>query len=255
MLFVHGFPEFWFSWRHQLKFFAKDYWVVAVDLRGYGDSDKPSNTSAYAIDILQRDIYEFIQALKRDKCILVGHDWGGGVCWVVAAKYPELIEKLIILNCPHPSAMITKLQSSVKQFLKSWYMFAFQVPFFPEKYFQTDDLEILRDMYENRISDEDLEALKYVWSKKGAFTPPLNYYRCALSPHSLLHPVKLPKITCPTIIIWGENDLALEKDLPELCRPYVENISIKYIPDANHFVQQDRPDEVNQYMKTFLDKE
>lgn len=97
--------------------------VVALDLRGYGDSDRPGRVSDYKMELLVQDIYTFVKALKRDKCILVGHDWGGAISWVVASTCPDLVEKLVILNAPHPSAMALKLKSSLQQFFKSWYIF------------------------------------------------------------------------------------------------------------------------------------
>jgi len=252
LLFVHGFPEFWFSWRSQLKYFAKDYWVVALDMRGYGDSDKPRKVSAYKMETLKKDIVDFVKALNRNSFILCGHDWGGAIAWGVAASYPEMVSKLIILNAPHPNAFKRKIETSVKQFLKSWYIFAFQMPYLPELYFKTEDLEVFRDMFENKISEEELEGYKNNWSRKGAFTPPIDYYRNVLKARDLLKPEKLPKITSPVQIIWGENDLALERDLAEMCRPFVESLKIHYIPNANHFVQQDKPDEVNRVIEEFL---
>ena len=122
MLFVHGFPEFWFSWKKQLKHFSKDYWVVAFDLRGYGDSEKPKGASNYKIDYLVSDVVGLVKALGKERCILVGHDWGGVICWNVAAlsSSSSVVEKLVIMNAPHPGAFQDKLRSSWKQFLKSW---------------------------------------------------------------------------------------------------------------------------------------
>jgi len=259
MLFVHGFPEFWFSWRHQLKYFAETHWVVAMDLRGYGDSDKPTKVSEYKFELLEKDIYDFVVALGREKCTLVGHDWGGGICWGVASTYPEIVEKLIILNCPHPSAFAKKLQSSLSQFFKSWYIFLFQLPYLPEMFFHNEDLNCFRRMFQNAdkkcsVNDEDLEGFKYTFSKKGAWTPPINYYRNSFTAKGLLNPPKMDKIKAPTLIIWGENDLALEKDLPQLSGEFVDNLQIKYVEKANHFVQQDKPDEVNKLIEAFVTK-
>lgn len=122
MLFVHGYPEFWFSWRDQLKHFAKNYWVVAFDLRGYGDSEKPSGVSNYSVEHLVGDVVGLVKALGKERCILVGHDWGGVICWYTAARSAStsIVEKLIIMNAPHPAAYQKKIRSSVKQFLKSW---------------------------------------------------------------------------------------------------------------------------------------
>jgi pimeloyl-ACP methyl ester carboxylesterase len=167
MIFLHGFPEFWYSWRKQLTVFSKTHWVVAVDMRGYGDSDKPSGVSSYTTEILSKDVHDMVRALGRDNCILVAHDWGGVVAWHVAMYYPEIVQKLVILNGPHPTAFTKLLRSSIRQMLKSWYVYVFQVPYLPELFFMVDDLEILRESFEGRISEEELEAYKYNWSKQG----------------------------------------------------------------------------------------
>jgi len=255
MLFVHGFPEFWFSWRHQLKHFASDYWVVAMDLRGYGDSDKPSKTSQYNARFIENDIVQLIKALRKDKCILVGHDWGGVLCWAVARKFPDLVEKLVILNAPHPLAYRKKLETSVKQFLKSWYIFAFQMPYLPELYCQADDIEFLRELFGPKVNEEELEAYKFHWGQPGAFTPPINYYRNAFSLESFKESNKAKdKVIKPTLIIWGKNDIALSSDLPELTKPFVNDLKIVYIENGNHFIQQDQPKKVNEIMEDFLTK-
>jgi pimeloyl-ACP methyl ester carboxylesterase len=141
--------------------------VVALDLRGYGDSDKPQKISDYRMELLVKDVKEFVKALKRDSCILVGHDFGGAIAWVVAATCPSIVEKLVILNIPHPEAMKKKLQTSLRQFLKSWYIFFFQLPFFPELCYRTNDLLIFNRFFGDSITEEELEAYKYNWSKKG----------------------------------------------------------------------------------------
>jgi len=167
MLFVHGFPDFWFGWRKQLPVFAKTHWVVAIDMRGYNDSSKPAWQSSYTIETLAKDIHDFVHALGRDSCILVGHDWGGFVSWQTATAYPELVDKLIILNAPHPGAFSRKLRSSIRQFIKSWYIFVFQIPYLPEMTIMNDDLEFLRELFEETVCEEELEGYKYAWSRKG----------------------------------------------------------------------------------------
>jgi pimeloyl-ACP methyl ester carboxylesterase len=259
ILLCHGFPEFWFSWRHQLKYFAKTHWVVAIDMRGYGDSEKPKKISDYDLPILEKDIVEVVRALGKEKCVLVGHDWGGAVSWNVAANNPQVVDKLVILNAPHPHAFQKKVKSSLGQFFKSWYVFLFQLPILPELTIHVQDLDIFRQMFLNAngqccVSDEDLEAFKYTFSKKGAWTPPLNYYRNVLSAKRIVDPnfLSIPKIKCPTLIIWGENDIALSKDLPELTREFVDDIRIEYLARGTHFIQNDMPDEVNKSIQKFV---
>jgi len=263
MLFVHGFPEFWYSWRHQIKEFKKTHWVVAIDMRGYGDSDKPAAKSAYAISHLVNDIREVINGLGRDKCILVAHDWGGGVAWRFTIDYPEYVDKLVMMNCPHPTAFSIHLRSSFRQFLMSWYMFAVQIPYYPEKFLRMRDIGLFDKMFRDQIpsaeafSDEDLEAYKYIYSRPGAFTPPLNYYRniffstpALVTPFS--KPAKEKRIEVPVLIIWGEKDIALHPKMADMSAKYVDNCTVKIIPNASHWIQQDQFHLVNEYMSDFL---
>ena len=139
MLFLHGFPECWYSWRHQLGEFGQDYKAVAVDLRGYNQSDKPKEQSAYALSELIEDVRGAIRALGYDKCILVGHDWGGAIAWSFAYAYPGMLERLIVLNLPHPAKFAAGLRSP-QQLLRSWYIALFQLPKVPELLLKSNDL-------------------------------------------------------------------------------------------------------------------
>lgn len=258
MLFVHGFPEFWFSWRHQMKHFASTHWVVAIDMRGYGDSDKPGKRSDYKIEKLVQDVVDVVHGLNRDSCILVCHDWGGVVGWGVTAHFPKVVSKLIVMNCPHPATFGKKLTSSVGQFLKSWYIFLFQVPWIAEWVISVNDLGMFNRIFidgnkKQNVTPDELEAFKYTFSGRGAFTPPINYYRQNI-PLFLANDesAPFPLIQTPTLFIWGENDHALSRDFPELAKPFVPNLTIKYIPKGDHFIQQDKPAEVNAIMREFL---
>ncbi|XP_056022613.1 epoxide hydrolase 4-like [Ostrea edulis] len=258
MLLVHGFPEFWYSWRHQLKEFSKEYRVVAIDQRGYGDSDKPSGIYNYTREKLSQDIKQLIPALGYRNCILVGHDWGGAVVFYFANKYPEMVEKLIVMNAPHGAVMVKELQTSLKQFLMSWYMFFFQMPFLPEFMLEHDGCSTLnmmfRDADKKRIKNttqEDIEAYKYTFSKKGnGFNGPLNYYRAAL--RSPIDKKVFNPIEVPTLIVWGVKDLALNRKLPELSRKYIKDCTIKYVDDASHWVQLDGCEEANKAVWDFI---
>ncbi|KAE8737088.1 Epoxide hydrolase 4-like [Frankliniella occidentalis] len=185
MLFLHGFPEFWYSWKHQLQEFAKDYWVVAVDMRGYGDSDKPSGTSSYRADILVDDVRELLDAFERPRASLVGHGWGAAVAWMFLERYPERVERLASIGAPHPYVFQRALALNRKQLKRSWYFFLFQVPWVPELVLRCDDLACLSAAlrrgrrHSPTVTDQDLEAYKYTFGKSGALTGPLNYYRAA----------------------------------------------------------------------------
>ncbi|MEB3281872.1 MAG: alpha/beta hydrolase [Lyngbya sp.] len=254
MLMLHGFPEFWYSWRHQIPEFAQDYKVVALDLRGYNDSDKPKDLSAYNMREFIQDIRGVITGLGYDNCILVGHDWGGAIAWNFAYAYPEMVEKLIVMNIPHPAKFADGLWT-IDQLQKSWYVFFFQLPVLPELMFQADDYRAISSSFINMAVDKsaftttDLEAYKDAAAKRGALTAMINYYR------NFFNPQDRPEwglLTVPTLMIWGENDAALGKELTYGTEEYVQHLKVRYIPNCSHWVQQEKPDLVNQYMREFL---
>ena len=255
MLMLHGFPEFWYSWRHQIPEFAKDFKVVALDLRGYNDSDKPANQSAYVMAEFIRDIEGVIKGLGYDKCVLVGHDWGGAIAWNFAYAHPEMVERLIVLNLPHPAKFAEGIRTP-QQLMRSSYMFLFQLPLLPELLIQSADYQAietaLKGMAVNKsaITREDLEAYKDAAAKRGAMTAMLNYYRNIFQQRMVNGDWSILEV--PTLMIWGEKDTALGKELTYGTEAYVRNFQIKYIADASHWVQQEQPQLVNQYMREFL---
>lgn len=258
MLMLHGFPEFWYSWRHQIPEFAKDYKVVAVDLRGYNDSDKPKEQSAYTMAEFIKDVKGIITGLGYETCVLAGHDWGGAIAWSFAYAYPEMVEKLIVLNIPHPAKFAEGLFTP-QQLLKSSYVFFFQLPVLPELQLQWNDYQpiatALTGMAVNKstFSPEDIEAYKNSAAKRGALTAMLNYYRNAFQ--GFLSPQKWGVLDVPTLMIWGEKDTALGKELTYGTEAYVRNFQIHYIPNCSHWVQQEQPQLVNQYMREFLSQD
>lgn len=258
MLMLHGFPEFWYSWRHQIPEFAKDYKVVALDLRGYNDSDKPPQTSAYKMSEFIKDVEGVIKGLGYEKCVLVGHDWGGAIAWHFAYAYPEMVEKLIVLNIPHPGKFAEGL-NTIEQLFKSWYIFFFQLPALPEWLLQLNDYEAIASGFLNSaveksaFSDADLEAYKDAFAKRGALTSGINYYRNIFP--SIFEEKNWGKLQVPTLTIWGENDNFLGKELTYHTEDYVEDFQIWYIPNCGHWVQQEKPDLVNQYMREFLERD
>ncbi|MFP4120425.1 alpha/beta fold hydrolase [Coleofasciculus sp.] len=259
MLMLHGFPEFWYSWRHQIPEFASDYKVVALDLRGYNDSEKPKDVSAYQISELVNDIKGVIQGLGDESCILVGHDWGGMIAWYVAYTYPELVDKLIVMNIPHPAKFAEALWSNPQQLLRSWYIFFFQLPLLPELLFQWDDYRLIASSFidmaidKGAFSEADLNAYKDAAAKRGAITAMLNYYRNVFP--GLLNQRQWDILQIPTLMIWGENDTALGKELTYNTKDYVPDLQIRYIPNCSHWVQQEQCQLVNQYMREFLAKD
>jgi pimeloyl-ACP methyl ester carboxylesterase len=255
LLFLHGFPEFWYSWRKQIPEFAQDYKVVALDLRGYNDSDKPANQSAYVMAEFINDVKGVITGLGYDRCVLVGHDWGGAIAWSFAYAHPAIVEKLIILNMPHPAKFAQGLLTP-QQLLRSSYIFFFQLPLLPEIVFQLDDFKLLEQMFcgmavnKNAFSSADIEAYKNAFAKRGTLTAALNYYRNLFQPG--LGARSWGVLEIPTLMIWGEDDRPLGKELTYGTEQYVRDFQIKYIPNCSHWVQQEYPGLVNQYIREFL---
>jgi epoxide hydrolase 4 len=256
MLMLHGFPEFWYSWRHQIKEFSEDYKVVALDLRGYNDSDKPAEPSAYVMSELLADVKGAIEALGYGTCILVAHDWGGAIAWQFAYAYPEMVSKLIVMNLPHPAKFSEGLRTP-QQLLKSWYIFFFQIPFLPEWCFAFNDYGAIASAFTSWAIDKsaftkaDIEAYKDAAAKRGALTGMINYYRNILQT-GVMNARNWEAIEIPTLMIWGENDAALGKELTYGTDAYVKDLTLKYIPNCSHWVQQEKPKLVNKYMREFL---
>ncbi len=254
MLMLHGFPEFWYSWRHQIPEFAKDYKVVALDLRGYNESDKPQQQSAYVMSELVKDVKGVIQGLGYDRCVLVGHDWGGAIAWNFAYAHPEMVERLIILNLPHPAKFAEGLRTP-QQLLRSSYAFFFQLPVLPELLIQSLDYRAIESVFKgmavnkSAITQADIEAYKDAASRRGALTAMLNYYRNAFTN---VMSTDWSVLQVPTLMIWGEEDTALGKELTYGTEKYVRDFQIRYIPKCSHWVQQEQPALVNQYIREFL---
>jgi pimeloyl-ACP methyl ester carboxylesterase len=254
MLMLHGFPEFWYSWRHQIPEFAKDYKVVALDLRGYNESDKPQQQSAYVMSEFVKDVEGIIRGLGYDRCVLVGHDWGGIIAWNFAYAYPEMLERLIVMNIPHPAKFAEGLRTP-QQLLRSSYAFFFQLPVLPELLIQSLDYRAIESAFKGMATNKstftqaDIEAYKDAASRRGALTAMLNYYRNAFSNVIL---TDWSVLQVPTLMIWGEEDTALGKELSYGTEKYVRDFQIRYIPNCSHWVQQEQPALVNQYMREFL---
>ena len=257
MLMLHGFPEFWYSWRHQIPEFARDYKVVALDLRGYNESDKPKQPEAYRMEELLKDVEGVIRGLGYESCILVGHDWGGAIAWSFAYAYPDLVDRLIVMNLPHPAKFMEGLKTP-QQLLKSWYIFLFQFPWLPELLLQWNDYQAIESLFARSTIDQtafsptDLEAYKDAAAKRGALTAMLNYYRNVFPSLFKEKQQEWSVLNIPTLMIWGEEDIALGKELTYGTEKLVNSLQIKYIPNCSHWVQQEQPQLVNQYMREFL---
>ena len=264
MLMLHGFPEFWYSWRYQIKEFNTDYRVVAVDLRGYGESDKPLNIDTYTIQQVTSDIIELISIVcKGKKCTLVAHDWGGIFAWRVVYQRPDLIDKYIVMCCPHAKRYIELASQDNTTLFRQWYVFLFQIPVLPVLIMKLDNYSWLWGVFKSRksgltnserMSEEDLLAFLYTFSQENALKCPLYYYRQMFSKNPTPREAKPHgnnKITVPTLLMMGVHDAFLTLGLGEGHEKYVENIRVKNI-NGSHWIQQDCPEEVNREMRDFL---
>jgi pimeloyl-ACP methyl ester carboxylesterase len=261
LLLLHGFPDFWYVWRFQIPELANHFRVVAPDLRGCNETDKPEGVDEYRLNLLAGDILGLIRALGERRAIIVGHDWGGVVAWSLAAFNPEDTENLVILNAPHPNAYTTRTKSLLRQLQKSWYVFFFQTADIPEEALSRNDYLFLKSMLrlsfvkKDVLTDEDLKVHAEAWSKPGALTAAINYYRANMNPATLFseRTIAFPKIKSPTLVIWGEKDAALSKDLIADTDEFVDApYSIKYLPNCGHWVQLEEPKLVNKYILEFL---
>ena len=256
VILLHGFPEFWYGWRRQIEPLARaGYRVWAPDQRGYNLSDKPQGLAAYDIAELARDVIGLIDASGRQKCFLAGHDWGAAVAWTVAQSYPERIEKLAILNVPHPAVMFRTLRSSPAQLRKSWYMFFFQIPLLPEAMLRTNDwagaVEMLRrSSLPGSFTEQDFEQYRQAWWRKGAFTSMLNWYRAIIQ-----HPPAMPadpRLRLPTLVLWGKRDIALSHEMAQLSIDLCEDGQLIFFENATHWVQHDEAEAVTAYLIGFF---
>lgn len=243
----HGFPESWWSWRHQMTALAAaGAWVVAPDQRGYHESDKPPDVGAYEVERLVGDVAGVIRGLGRERAIVVGHDWGGIVAWVLAETHPAMVERLAILNCPHPLTMRRGFRRP-SQLRKSWYMFFFQLPFgIPERAIARDDFAYLRRiLLADGLTPEDVVTHMHALGAPGALTAALHWYRAAIR-RVVTGRTPAPRpISCPTLVIWGDRDRYLGRELSVPPAAFVAAARIVHIPDASHWVQQVAADRVS----------
>lgn len=253
---LHGFPECWVAWRHQIPVLARaGYRVAAPDLRGYNLSDKPRGVRHYKIDRLVDDILALIRGLGRESATLVAHDWGGLVAWRLAMDHAQLVDKLVILNAPHPVAMGRALRRDWSQRRRSWYILLFQVPWLPEALLSLSPLGTARFVFQRTavrreaFSEADLEILAASLAQPGAMRCMIDYYRAAFRfpPARRAGPVR-----APTLVLWAEDDFALGKELTYGLERGVLDLTVQYIPNCGHWVQNEAPLEVNERLMAFL---
>jgi epoxide hydrolase 4 len=255
VLLLHGFPEFWYSWRRQLPALASaGYQAIAPDLRGYNESDRPPGVANYRAKLLIEDLANLIRSLPEGRAIVVGHDWGGILAWRLAALHPELVRKLVILNAPHPARYRTSLLTNPMQWLRSSYVGVFQLPYVAEYLIAAGDFRVVERAFRTQpkhkeaFSDEDIA--RYKEALRRGLSEPLHYYRAALRyGRDLFSPPH--KIVAPTLVIWGENDPFLSTQLTHGLDHYVPDLRVVRLPGISHWVQNDAADEVNRLLIDF----
>jgi epoxide hydrolase 4 len=259
ILFLHGFPEFWYAWKDLLPEFAKDHHAVAVDMRGYNLSSMPEAVDAYQVPILVEDVRALAEKLGGKKFVLVGHDWGGVVAWQFAAAHPEMLEKLVIINAPHPAVFARELANNPDQQKASAYFNLFTSPVAEATLSQNDFALVQQSVLGTWANDEDRQKYLEFWRR--GLTGGLNYYRAA----NLKSPVggekadasrisipKNPVITVPTLVIWGLKDTALLQGNLDGLDQYVKVLKIERVPEGSHWVVHQQPATVIHAMRQFL---
>ncbi|MEE8580034.1 MAG: alpha/beta hydrolase [Myxococcota bacterium] len=257
---LHGFPECWYSWRYQMPLLAEHgYQVWAPDLRGYGESDRPLGLADYGIEVLIEDVAGLIEAAGARSTVLLGHDWGGIIAWFVAMRMPELIDRLVIMNVPHPGNFARGLRSP-RQLAKSWYALFFQLPRLPERLLGADGGRRIGKVFERtavnkaRFGPDVQRVYSQNAARPGALTAMVNYYRAMGRGGGGRRQRRLgyPLIEVPTLMLWGEQDVALTVDLTHDTDRFVRDFTLRYLPSASHWVQQDDPDWVNEILAAWL---
>ena len=260
---LHGFPENWWSWRYQIPALVEGgYRVVAPDLRGYNDTDAKG---PYDIDTLRDDVLALLDHLGAEKAIVVAHDWGGAVAWHLASTRQARCAKLVVMNCPHPVLMRKALFSKWSQIKRSWYFFAFQLPLLPELALMANEgrgaARMLGAMAidKTNFGDRELEPFAHAVLKPGRASAMVGWYRAMVRAgvSAGIRPPKefsrYDKITVPTLLLWAMDDSALGyEDLVPGTERFVPDIEVQTIASCGHFVQQERPREVNRRMVEFL---
>lgn len=248
---LHGFPDFWYSWRRQIPLLARaGFRVLAPDLRGYNLSDRPAGLDAYRVPVLVEDVAGLIRAAGVERAVVVGHDWGGGLAWHLAMSRPECVERLVILNSPHPALFQRELHTFA-QLLKSWYVFFFRLPLVPELFCRWHRFAPLAGVLEG-VGKEDRALYRRAWERPGALTAALNWYRAMIRDWRRGTLLPVTPVNLPTLVLWGERDRHLGTRLLDGLEEWVPALRVRRFPRAGHWVHIDAIDEVNAELERFL---
>lgn len=256
-LFLHGFPELNYSWRHQIPVLADlGYRVWAPNLRGYGASSCPQGVDAYRLPHLLADVAALIDASGASKVTLIAHDWGGVLAWFFAIRKVRPIERLVVMNLPHPACMVEALRHWPQR-RRSWYMLFFQLPGLPEWSLLKDRARGIRNAFrgmaidKTRFPDHVLDVYARAAQRPGAMTAMLNWYRAAFRHRGDLD-YGTGLVDVPTLQIWGEEDTALGLEALDGTDRFVADLTVRRLPMVSHWVQQEAPEEVNAYLREWL---
>ncbi len=259
VILLHGFPEHWYSWRHQIRALSEaGLCAIAPDLRGFGKTDKPDD--GYDTNTLVKDISGLADGLGLKQFSVVGHDWGGPIAWLCAMHVPG-VERLAVANGPHPGIYAQNLVTTT-QFFRSWYIYLFQIPGVAERLLRRDNYRFIRAMFKDgqrrapeSITDDDIDKLVDAIKAPRALKSGLQYYRQNFWQNPAETWRKIKKVSVPTSITWGMKDQALVPDTRKKLERWVDApLDLHIIEDAGHWIQQERPDEVNRILIEFLQK-
>jgi pimeloyl-ACP methyl ester carboxylesterase len=250
---LHGFPEYWGSWRAQISALAAaGYRVWAPDQRGYNLSDKPPGISAYTLPVLAADILGLLDAAGCQQAHLVGHDWGGIVAWYLAAQYPERVARTTIINVPHPAVVMPNLWRVPSQPVRSWYIGFFQLPGLPERLMKRHNWRfgaqsLVGTSRPGTFSAVEVARYKEAWAQLGAVTSMINWYRALRLPTG----TRWRPIRGPVQLIWGKKDAFLAAELAECSLQQCEQAELYYFPEATHWVHLEEAEAVNDLILKF----
>jgi len=253
LVLIHGFPSFWYCWRLQLKDLSRDYWVVALDMRGHGESHKPADWRQYKMDIVAGEMADFVLALGRTSCTIVGNDWSGIIAYRLAELRPSLVERLIIVSAPHPHAYHLLLWSSWDQMRRSWYVFLFQLPWLPETMLSMNDFNIFRRLFSEY--PDVLDAHRYMYSQQpNALKSPVDFYRANFD---LVTSATMPepaRILCPVLVLWGEKHPEMDPVVATMASRYADSFKVRFVKEATHWMMLSAPDVVNAQIREFMEQ-
>jgi pimeloyl-ACP methyl ester carboxylesterase len=253
LVLLHGFPEFWCGWRKQISPLAEaGFRVIVPDQRGYNQSSKPAEVRDYRLRELTSDVIEIADQIGRQRIMLAGHDWGAAVAWNTAMLYPDRIEKLAILNVPHPAVMLKFLRTNPRQMLRSWYILFFRTPRLPELLFSLNGARtLIRSSRPGTFSTEDIDQYREAWSQPGALTAMINWYRALFRETPDPEAVE-SRISVPTRILWGMKDAFLLSAMAAESVKYCDHGELFEFPEATHWVHHEEPERVNRLLIEFF---